>query len=148
MDVISVVDAIPNSHSDETNQDSEPSIAVSSQNPDEIVITAFTPPDSGQTNSPIFYSVDGGATWQLNFDVPFGSAGGAALQTPRDQSVGFAAESPELFGAFLRVDNGDMKVFRTSDPTAPGTLPTFDSRSHIDQPWVEARKVVGGSDDG
>jgi hypothetical protein len=148
MDVVTVVNIIPSSHSDETNQDSEPSIAVNTANPNQIAITAFTPPDNGLTNSPIFYSLDGGATWQLNFDVPFGFQAGAALEAPGDQSIAYAAAGTELFGAFLRHDNGDLEVFRTGDVTAAGTLSTFDERRQIDQPWVEARQVVGGADDG
>jgi hypothetical protein len=65
MDVIHVVNIIPNSRSDETHQDSEPSIAVNASNPSEIVVTAFTPADTGLTNSPIYFSTDGGVTWQL-----------------------------------------------------------------------------------
>jgi hypothetical protein len=148
VDDVLVVDVVPSTHSDEVNQDSEPSVAVNSENPHEIVVTAFTPPDPGQTNSPIYYSIDGGLTWQLNFDVPFGLTQGPGLKTPGDQSVAFAAGGSELFGAFLRGDNSDLNVFRTADPAAPGAVPTFDDRPNIDQPWVEARKVVGGTDDG
>jgi IPT/TIG domain len=148
VDDVLVVDVVPSTHSNEVNQDSEPSVAVNSENPDEIVVTAFTPADPGETNSPIYCSIDSGLTWQLNFDVPFGLTSGPGLKTPGDQSVAFAAGGSELFGAFLRLDNSDLNVFRTADPTAPGAVPTFDDRSNIDQPWVEARKVVGGPDDG
>jgi hypothetical protein len=145
MDQITVVNLVPQSRSDETNQDSEPSIAVNPGNPLELVVTAFTPPDSGVTQSPLYHSTDGGTTWQLKFDVPFGEQAGAALDTPRDQSVGFAGS--ELFGAILRLDNGDLSVFRTDNVDA-GTVSTFDARPQIDQPWVEARQVSGGTDDG
>jgi hypothetical protein len=145
MDHIVVVNLIPKSHSDETNQDSEPSIAVNPGNPSEIAVTAFTPPDSGVTQSPLYHSTDGGSTWQLKFDVPFGGQAGAALDTPRDQSVGYAGD--ELFGAILRLDTGDLSVFRTNDVNA-GAVSTFDARPQIDQPWVEARQVSGGADDG
>ena len=148
MDEVFVINVVPATHSDETNQDSEPTVAVNSQNPDEIVVTAFTPPDPGETNSPIYYSVDGGVTWQLNFDVPFGLTSGPGLKTPGDQSVAFAAGGTELFGAFLRMDNSNLNLFRSPDPTAPGAVPTFDARPDIDQPWVEARRVTGGTDDG
>ncbi len=141
MDVITVVNIIPKTHSNEENQDSEPSIAVNPNNPAEIVVTAFTPPDSGQTDGPLYVSTDGGNTWQLNFDVPGGM--------PGDQSVAFATTSNMLYGAFLRGDiMGQLNAARTADPTADGTLPTFDSRSTIDQPWVEALTVPGGPDQG
>jgi hypothetical protein len=140
MSTITVVNIIPNSHSNETNQDSEPSIAVNPMNPNEIVITAFTPPDSGQSNGPIFYSNDGGATWFLNFIIPNGG--------PDDQSIGFASISNELYLSALHGNPTSFNVMRTSDPTAIGTLPTYDARTDIDQPWVEAITVIGGPDDG
>lgn len=40
---VDVVNVMPVTLSAETSQDSEPSIAVNPENPDEIVITAFTP---------------------------------------------------------------------------------------------------------
>jgi hypothetical protein len=138
--VVHVVNVIPNSHSNESNQDSEPSIAVNPSDAAQIVITAFTPPDAGQTDGPIYYSADGGNTWQLNFGV----AGGE----PGDQSVAFATGANELFGAMIRGDTGKDNVFRTPDPTASGGFPTFDSRPNVDQPWVESRAVIGGPDDG
>ena len=140
MSTITVVNIIPNSHSNETNQDSEPSIAVNPMNPNEIVITAFTPPDSGQSNGPIFYSNDGGASWFLNFIIPNGG--------PDDQSIGFASISNELYLSALHGNPTSFNVMRASDPTAIATLPTFDARSNIDQPWVEAITVIGGPDDG
>jgi len=140
MTSITVVNIIPNSHSSEQNQDSEPSIAVNPNNPKEIVITAFTPPDSGVSNGPIFYSSDGGLTWVLNFTIPNGET--------RDQSIGFGTTSGELYAAGLHGSPTTFQVYRTADPSAAGTWPVFDSRSNIDQPWVEARTVVGGTDNG
>ena len=46
---ITVVNVIPQTHSDETNQDSEPSIGVNPTNAQQILISAFTPPDGTQT---------------------------------------------------------------------------------------------------
>jgi hypothetical protein len=144
---VKVVNIIPASHSSEANQDSEPSIAVNPQNPSQIAITAFTPPDPGLLNSPIYYSLDGGFTWHLNFDMPYGQ-NATGLQFPGDQTIAFSADGNELFGAFLRHDNGNLQVFRTNDVTAPAVLGTFDARPNIDQPWVESRRVLGGPDDG
>jgi hypothetical protein len=143
VDVVRVVNVIPNSHSNETNQDSEPSIAVSSSDPSDIVITAFTPVDVGSTGGPTFWSNDGGQTWNLNFDIP----GGAS----RDQTVAYAAGGGELYGATLRGDSPGtttLAVFRTADPTAQSVLTALDKRTNIDQPWIEARTVRSGSDAG
>src|SRR3954451_20677023 len=106
MDVIHVVNIIPNSRSDETHQDSEPSIAVNPGNPSVIVVTAFTPADSGLTNSPIYFSTDGGITWQLNFIVPFGPVPEFPPEDefPGDQTIAFATASNELYGAFTTLN--------------------------------------------
>ena len=137
--MIDVVDIVPASRSDETNQDSEPSIAVNPANPDQIVITAFTPAEPGSTNSPIYYSLDGGQTWQLNFDVPCGPS----ANMPGDQSVAFASGgTAELFVGFLRADEKQtehLEVFRLDDITAGGSPPTRAS-SNIILPTVRATR--------
>src|SRR5262249_9805478 len=115
---VKVVNIIPASHSSETNQDSEPSIAVNPQNPSQIAITAFTPPDPGLLNSPFYSSLGGGFTWHLNFAMPYGQ-NAPGLQFPGDQSIAFSSDGNELFGAFLRHDNQNLQVFRTNDVTAP-----------------------------
>src|ERR1700722_1930973 len=94
-----VVNIIPNSHSNETNQDSEPSIGINPANPNGILISTFTPPDSGQTNGPLFVSQDGGNSWNLAFIVPGGG--------PLDQTYAFGGISGEFYG-------GDISG--TSDP--------------------------------
>jgi hypothetical protein len=42
-DVLTIVNMIPNSSSVESNQDSEPNLAVNPANPLEMAATAFTP---------------------------------------------------------------------------------------------------------
>src|SRR5207245_1746947 len=63
--------------SGETNQDSEPNIAVNPANPAQIAGSAFTPSQGFcRTNlAPIFVSSDGGDTWALNCIVPSDSSG-------------------------------------------------------------------------
>jgi len=65
-----IVNIIPNSLSGETNQDSEPSLAVNPANPLQIAASAFTPDPMGGPNAPIYVSTDGGQTWVLNSIVP------------------------------------------------------------------------------
>ena len=69
---ILVVNMIPASLSGETNQDSEPFLAVHSTNAQLMAASAFTPNPGGTTNglAPIFVSQDGGRTWTLNNIVP------------------------------------------------------------------------------
>jgi hypothetical protein len=140
MRILRIVNVIPNDHSNEANPDSEPSIAVNPNNPHEMVITAFTPPDAGNTSGPLFYSSDGGENWSLKFDIPGGET--------HDQSPCFAKTSNELYTGILRGDNGNLNVLRTTDPSAGTALPVIEERPPVDQPWVEATTVVGGADDG
>jgi hypothetical protein len=67
---VTVVNMIPQALSGETNQDSEPNLAVNPNNPLQIAATAFTPNPSGGSLAPIFISQDGGLTWALNPIVP------------------------------------------------------------------------------
>jgi hypothetical protein len=140
MRTMRVVNVVPNDHSNETNDDSEPSVAVNPSNVDEIVVTAFTPPEGGNPNGPLFFSVDGGETWSLKFDIPGGE--------PHDQSPAFAETSGELYMGVLRGDSGQLNVLRGADPSTNAALASFDARSSIDQPWMEATTVIGGVDDG
>ncbi len=139
MRIARIVNAVPNDHSNETNGDSEPNIAVNPANPSQMAITAFTPPDSGLTNSPIYYSTDGGENWSLLFDI----AGNGSV----DQTIGFASSSNELFIATLRSDTFALNVDRSADPTS-GTFANMESRSNLDQPWLHAITVPSGPNAG
>src|SRR5262245_56202198 len=83
-----VVNLVPKSLSGETNQDSEPSLAVNPANPLEIVGTAFTPDPMGGALAPVYVSIDGGTTWRLNSIVP--SAVGSTSGTG-DISLAYAS---------------------------------------------------------
>src|SRR5256885_10318316 len=68
---VKLVDVIPASLSGETNQDSEPFLAVQTANPQVMVASAFTPnPVSSSSNAPIYVSEDGGNSWILNAITP------------------------------------------------------------------------------
>jgi len=61
---VKLVDLIPASLSGETNQDSEPFLAVQTANPQVMVASAFTPnPVSSSSNAPVYVSEDGGNSW-------------------------------------------------------------------------------------
>jgi hypothetical protein len=68
--MIHIVNIIPNSMSGETQQDSEPNLAVNPQNTNDMVATAFTPAPLGGSSAPIYVSTDGGNTWSLRTVVP------------------------------------------------------------------------------
>src|SRR5260370_16944803 len=66
-----VVDLTPASLSGETNQDSEPFLAVQAANPQIMVASAFTPnPISNTGNAPLYVSEDAGNTWVLSAITP------------------------------------------------------------------------------
>ncbi|HME25227.1 MAG TPA: hypothetical protein VKI44_28520 [Acetobacteraceae bacterium] len=97
--MISVINMIPNTWSDEANQDSEPCLSVNSSDPTQLIATAFTydnPAGSSAVSpamtgnwAPYYYSTDGGNTWTLEFMLPSGA--GANLPTydlPRSEHRG------------------------------------------------------------
>jgi hypothetical protein len=123
MRIFRIVNAIPNDHSNESSNDSEPSIAVNPANPHEMAITAFTPPDNGVSNGPVFFSTDGGENWSLRFDVPGG--------TPNDQSVAFASASSELYMVTLEDGGTQLDVMRSSDPSTGTSFPQIGNPQNI-----------------
>ena len=51
--MLNIVNITPASLSGESNQDSEPNIAVNPEKPTDMVATAFTPAPMGGANAPI-----------------------------------------------------------------------------------------------
>ena len=87
---VQVINMIPNSLSGETNQDSEPNIAVNPANTNQIAASAFTPnpaAPAGSITAPIFASANGGATWVLNNIVP-------SQKSTADITLRFAVAAP------------------------------------------------------
>lgn len=140
MRVFRIVNVIPNDHSNETNADGEPSIAVNPSNTDEMAVTAFTPTEPGHPNGPLFYSSDGGENWSIKFDIPGGET--------QDQSPCFGRTSNQFYMGVLRGGTQELNVLSTPDPSAGTALPIVETRPPVDQPWVEATTVIGGPDDG
>jgi hypothetical protein len=145
-DVLTIVNMIPNLSSAESNQDSEPNLAVNPVNPLEMAATAFTPsPNAGGSNSPVFYSSDGGSTWSLK-DIIAG--------TPvRDQTLRFAATSGMLYAGVLwgggnNIAQINFDILRTNDFSGLTTMTQLAARTNDDQPFVQASTVPGGPDAG
>jgi hypothetical protein len=141
--MIKVVNMIPQSLSGETNQDSEPNIAVNPANPLQIAASAFTPNPMGGATAPIYVSTDGGDSWTLNNIVP--SAG--SLGTG-DITLKFAGNSNRLFTTILDGTSSDFEVHRSTNFTAPAVMTQLEARSNEDQPYVQATTVLGGADVG
>ena len=138
---INVVNMIPNSLSNETNQDSEPNLAVNPDNPSQMVATAFTPNPSGGSYAPIYVSSDGGTTWALNAIVP-----GQTSSFPTvDITAKFGGTSNVLYAGILNATTFDLNVLRTSNYTSSTPMTVLETRASEDQPWVQATTATGVS---
>lgn len=135
-----VVNMVPRSLSSETNQDSEPTIAVNPANPLQIAATAFTPDPMGGAFAPIYISTDGGNTWSLNSIVP--SAAGSSLGTG-DISVAFSSASGTLYGGILRDPTFNFESLRTATFATPAPMDILGSRPDNDQPFTHAISNAG-----
>jgi hypothetical protein len=135
---LTIVNMIPRSLSRETQQDSEPNIAVNPANPQQIVATAFTPDPAGGPRAPVFVSSDGGSTWALRTIVPGGEA-------TSDISIGFASQGGELYAGILNFTTGNLNILRTANPFGTAAMTTLVDRPDEDQPWVTAA-TDGGHD--
>jgi len=139
---ILVVNMIPKSLSNETNQDSEPNLAVNPANVQQIAGTAFTPDPGGGANAPIYVSTDGGKTWQLNATVP----GGNASAGTGDITLRFGGSSNTLYTGDLRGDSSlTLNALRTSNFSSNTAMAVLESRGNIDQPFIQATTVTKGA---
>ncbi|UFR01025.1 hypothetical protein KBP30_07465 [Streptomyces sp. Go40/10] len=144
MPTLTVVDITPVALSGDRTQDAEPSIAVNPQNPQEIVVTAFTPDPMGGSLAPVYVSTDGGHTWVMRSVVP----GGTARLGTGDISVGFASEGGALYAGILNAEASlqdilRMQILRSPDITTAASMELLVSRDRVDQPWVEVGSVRG-----
>ncbi len=140
---VKVVDLIPASLSGETNQDSEPFLAIQTANPQVMVASAFTPnPVSNMGNAPVYVSQDGGNSWVLNAITPvqritcdITHAMAAGENHPRgDLHAGTLACSTAI----------TLRESETNDVGSSATMNVQSTRSNVDQPFVRALGVANG----
>jgi hypothetical protein len=141
VDVITVVNIIPSLLSAESNQDCEANLAVNPANTLEMVATTFTPsPSASPTNSPVFYTNDGGQTWALKDLI----AGTPVL----DQTMRFATTSGFVYGSVLWGSSSyalmNYDILRTNDFSGATTMTVIAHRTNDDQPFIEAATVASG----
>ncbi len=139
--MLRVVNMIPRSLSGETNQDSEPNLAVNPANVLQMAASAFTPNPAGAGNAPIYITTDGGETWLLSPIVP------SQVETA-DITLRFAATSNNLYSGVLRRPAIDLAVLRTPDVTSGAVMTVLGSRPNVDQPYVEATTDLTGGPPG
>jgi hypothetical protein len=137
-----LVNMIPSSLSGESEQDSEPMLAVNPNNPQQLVGTAFTPNPMGSTSTlaPVFVSTDGGNTWTLNAIVPGGDI-------TFDITVAFGPKSNNLYAGILRKDgppnDTELNILRTNNFQSATPMQVLVDRIGPDQPFVQA--ALGGT---
>ncbi|MGA2373692.1 MAG: hypothetical protein ACLPPV_00100 [Candidatus Korobacteraceae bacterium] len=139
---VQLVDVVPALYSNETNTDSEPNVAVNPANPMDVVVTAFTPCPSmiSTTDAPIYFSTDGGSTWQLNCIFP----GNDPTFGTNDGNIRFAGAGGVLYAGILTAQVFlQMDILRTADFTSPVEMTTLVSRGPEDQPYTAALGYYG-----
>lgn len=140
---VTVVNMIPNGRSGETNQDSEPNLAVNPANPQQIAGSAFTPGAGfcGLNLAPIYVSTNGGNTWAFNCIVPSNASG-----LTGDITVRFSGTTNNLYAGILRLPGSfRLNILRTNNFTGPAAMTVLVNRTNVDQPYVQAT-TVGGND--
>lgn len=134
---IKVIDLIPASLSGETNQDSEPFLAVQTANPQVMVASAFTPnPFSNTGNAPVYVSQDGGNTWALNAITPVAKMTcdiTHAIATAENHPRGDLHAGTLACAASITLDESE-----TNDVSSTTTMSIQSTRGNVDQPFVRA----------
>jgi hypothetical protein len=136
---LKLVDIIPASLSGETNQDSEPFLAIHTV-PTVMTASAFTPNPEGDSSvtAPIFISFDGGETWNLNAIIPSAGTtcdvthafGGSSANLPRGRLYNGILRSPCAFGTTLL-------ALDAADVGAAVPMRVDANRADVDQPFVQ-----------
>ena len=142
---VSVVDIMPESLSGETDNDSEPNIAVNPGHPLQIAASAFTREPLRANTAPIFVSTDGGQSWSCRSIIP-------SPQITCDVTLRFGSSSDVLYVTALRNQlQGNYRhpelIICQSAQYANTRLmdEVFNNRRDIDQPYIAA--MTGSSSD-
>src|SRR5439155_959613 len=134
---IKVVNLIPASLSGETNQDSEPFLAVQTVNPQIMVASAFTPnPFSASGNAPVYVSEDGGFTWVLSAITPVQRMTcdiTHAMPTGENHPRGDLHAGTLACAASITLDESE-----SNDVSSSAVMNVQSTRGNVDQPFVRA----------
>src|SRR5713226_3826190 len=134
---VKVVDLIPSSLSGETNQDSEPFLAIQTANPQVMVASAFTPnPVSSSGNAPVYVSQDGGNSWVLNAITPVQRM---TCDITHALAPGENHPRGDLHAGTLACSTAiTLRESETNDVGSSATMNVQSTRSNVDQPFVRA----------
>jgi hypothetical protein len=140
---IKVVDLIPASLSGETNQDSEPFLAIQTANPQVMVASAFTPnPFSSSGNAPVYVSQDGGKSWALNAITP---VPGMTCDITHAMATGENHPRGDLHAGTLACASSITLDESESNDVSSSTIMSVQStRGNVDQPFVRALGISSG----
>jgi len=134
---VKLVDLIPASLSGETNQDSEPFLAVQTANPQVMVASAFTPnPVSSSSNAPVYVSQDGGNSWVLNAITPVQRMTcdiTHAMPTGENHPRGDLHAGTLACAASITLDESE-----SNDVSSSSVMNVQSTRVNVDQPFVRA----------
>src|SRR6266478_1422015 len=134
---VKVVDLIPASLSGETNQDSEPFLAVQVANPQVMVASAFTPnPISSTGNAPVYVSEDAGNTWVLSAITPVQRMTcdiTHAMSTGENHPRGDLHAGTLACAASITLDESESE-----DVSSSAVMNVQSTRTNVDQPFVRA----------
>jgi hypothetical protein len=140
---VKVVDLIPASLSGETNQDSEPFLAIQTANPQIMVASAFTPnPFSNTGNAPVYVSQDGGNTWVLNAITPVQRV---TCDITHAMATGENHPRGDLHAGTLACTTAiTLNESESDDVGLSTTMNVQSKRNDVDQPFVRALGVSSG----
>ncbi len=131
------MDLIPASLSGETNQDSEPFLAIQTANPQVMVASAFTPnPVSSSGNAPVYVSQDGGNSWVLNAITPVQRMTcdiTHAMPTGENHPRGDLHAGTLACAASITLDESE-----SNDVSSSAVMNVQSTRTNVDQPFVRA----------
>jgi hypothetical protein len=142
----------------DTTGGSETSIAVNSNNRNQISISGFSS-SWGGGNAALWNSSDGGQTWSKQFTIPAPPGAGGTSGCPCDQTFDFGTGN-ELFGTFLTFDGTNTNVYSGSTTNtasaaswswwlvggvAQKTNLAATSINNADQPWLLYNRGTGNA---
>jgi hypothetical protein len=131
---VQVVNMVSKSRSNETGNDSEPTLSVNPNNPLHMAATAFTPDPLGGENAPIYVSSDGGNTWDLNPIIP----GNIAIIGTGDVTLDFSGNADNLYISDLRGDSHfTLNVLLSKNFTELKVADIIKTQISVDQPFVQ-----------
>ena len=141
---VRVVDMIPRHMSDETFQNSEPSLAVNPKNAARMAASAYTPGGdlcSRGAEAPIFASADTGKHWSVVCKIRVDSSSNLP---PGDVTLRWSSDGGALFAAMLwPLQPITLQVFLTPDPLDAGTFDGIRRVPNVDQPDMQIATIRG-----